>query len=60
MMNWSISRRACWVLTGTFCGGKIQGTFATKLINCIECEFNRLVGLKEDADHKSSEIFFML
>ena len=35
--------RICWALTGTLCGGKVQGTFAQKLANCMECEFYRLV-----------------
>jgi hypothetical protein len=35
--------RVCWALTGTLCGGKVQGTFAQKLGNCSECEFYRLV-----------------
>ncbi len=30
--------RYCWRLAGTFCGGKIQGTMARKIMNCIECE----------------------
>lgn len=35
--------RACWAITGTLCGGKVQGTFATKLANCMACEFYKLV-----------------
>ena len=35
--------RICWALTGTLCGGKVQGTFAHKLANCMDCEFYRLV-----------------
>ena len=31
--------RSCWVLAGTFCGGKVQGTFAMKIDSCIKCEF---------------------
>ena len=31
--------RACWVIAGTLCGGKIQGTFAVKLENCSNCGF---------------------
>lgn len=31
--------RACWVVAGTFCGGKVQGTFAEKEDNCMRCEF---------------------
>lgn len=39
--------RACWAVTGTLCGGKIQGTFATKLGNCMNCEFFKLVAAEE-------------
>ena len=31
--------RMCWALTGTMCGGQVQGTFAQKLTNCMDCEF---------------------
>ena len=31
--------RACWVISGTLCGGKVQGTFATKMANCMGCDF---------------------
>lgn len=30
--------RACWVLTGTLCGGKVQGSFAAKTSACLACE----------------------
>ena len=35
--------RICWAVTGTFCGGKIQGTFAEKEISCMTCEFFKKV-----------------
>jgi hypothetical protein len=28
-----------WGVTGTLCGGKVQGTFALKLSTCMESEF---------------------
>lgn len=31
--------RICWAVSGTFCGGKIQGTFANKRLNCMTCDF---------------------
>ncbi|MDT8302998.1 MAG: methyl-accepting chemotaxis protein [Sedimentisphaerales bacterium] len=31
--------RACWRLAGTFCGGKVQGSSAQKLMSCVECNF---------------------
>ena len=31
--------RTCWVVAGTFCEGKAQGTFAQKYEDCKKCEF---------------------
>jgi diguanylate cyclase (GGDEF)-like protein/PAS domain S-box-containing protein len=28
----------CWEVAGTYCGGKVQGTFAKKLGDCRKCE----------------------
>lgn len=39
--------RICWVVAGTFCEGKAQGTFAQKYENCEKCEFYRKVKNKE-------------
>jgi hypothetical protein len=39
--------RACWAVTGTLCGGKVQGSFATKLLNCQQCEFYQAVRAEE-------------
>ncbi|MEW6221447.1 MAG: two-CW domain-containing protein [Thermodesulfobacteriota bacterium] len=41
--------RGCWALAGTLCGGKIQGTFATKLGNCMSCDFYKVVKQEEGA-----------
>ena len=35
--------RCCWVVAGTFCGGKVQGTYSAKLANCMVCDFYKLV-----------------
>lgn len=32
------SGRYCWKVVGTLCGGKVQGTFATKIMSCSKCE----------------------
>ncbi len=40
--------RACWVVAGSLCGGKIQGTYAQKLQNCWRCEFMNLVKKEEE------------
>ena len=46
--------RACWALTGTLCGGRVQGTFAMKPKNCLDCEFYRHVATDEGPDHESA------
>lgn len=39
--------RCCWALVGTLCGGRVQGTFASKSLNCFHCEFYKLVKQEE-------------
>ena len=39
--------RACWSIGGSFCGGKVQGTFACKIKNCQNCDFYHLVQIEE-------------
>jgi len=46
--------RSCWAITGTLCGGSVQGSFAVKLGNCLKCEFYQLVGLEEGPSHQSA------
>jgi len=31
--------RVCWMIAGTLCGNKVQGTFANKISSCLDCEF---------------------
>lgn len=33
----------CWRVAGTMCGGKVQGTFAQKLANCMDCDYYKKV-----------------
>lgn len=40
--------RACWVIAGSLCGGKIQGTEAEKLHNCWKCEF--MIAVKQEEE----------
>ena len=47
--------RACWAVTGTLCGGKVQGSFAMKLKNCMACDFYKLVKEEEGADYVYSK-----
>jgi hypothetical protein len=39
--------RCCWAVTGTLCGGKVQGTFAAKMLNCMNCDFYKIVWKEE-------------
>lgn len=39
--------RVCWALTQTLCGGQVQGTFASKIANCMKCEFYQRVRTEE-------------
>jgi hypothetical protein len=39
--------RTCWIIAGTFCGGKVQGSHAAKTENCTTCDFFNLV-IKEE------------
>ena len=39
--------RFCWAVAGTYCKGKVQGTFAEKLKNCVNCEFFKKVQNEE-------------
>jgi hypothetical protein len=40
---------ACWLVAGTFCGGKVQGTYAQKATGCMACEFYA----KFDVSHRA-------
>ncbi len=46
--------RSCWAIAGTLCGGIVQGSFASKVSNCLKCEFYQLVGTEEGPEHQSS------
>ena len=39
--------RACWVVTGTYCKGDIQGAFNKKFAGCISCDFYNRVQSEE-------------
>lgn len=41
---------SCWMVTGTFCGGKIQGTFAQSELNCLQCEVYQLYNPRSGRD----------
>ena len=42
--------QACWLVAGTFCGGKVQGSFADKEQGCLQCEFYK----QFDFQHRSA------
>lgn len=44
--------RYCWKVAGTFCDGKIQGSFASKIVDCIECDFFKKVQKEEGKNFK--------
>ena len=52
--------RACWIVAGTLCGGKEQGTFAQKYHNCEKCDFYQHVKREEGPKFKLSIILLNL
>ncbi len=52
--NGSYGGRACWAITGTLCGGTIQGSHAQKLGNCLNCDFYQLVQKEERPNFKTA------
>ncbi|MCC6738187.1 MAG: response regulator [Planctomycetia bacterium] len=44
--------RICWAVTGTLCGGKVQGAFAQKELQCVACEFFKKVRSEECAEFR--------
>jgi hypothetical protein len=49
------SGRACWLVAGTLCGGKPQGTFAQKLGTCELCDFFQMVESEEQDSFVSTK-----
>ncbi len=47
--------RICWAVAGTFCGGKVRGTFAEKRESCLGCEFFRHVRQQEGTENLSTK-----
>ncbi len=39
--------RSCWAVAGTFCGGRVRGTWAEKKLSCMSCSFFKQVRLEE-------------
>ncbi len=51
--------RACWALTGTLCGGTVQGSFAAKVGNCLQCDFYKAVRNEEGAQHMGTNAILL-
>lgn len=48
--------RTCWVISGTYCKGQVQGTFAQKFENCKACDFYIKVKNEEGAKFTLSAV----
>ena len=46
--------RCCWAIAGTLCEGEVQGTYAEKMMNCMDCDFYLHVYKEEGPDHRST------
>ncbi len=46
--------RACWVVAGSLCAGKKQGTFAQKYSDCQMCDFYTIVKQEEGVNLQMS------
>jgi len=47
--------RLCWLVAGTFCNGKVQGTFAEKQSSCRNCDFYKQVHTEEGVAELSTD-----
>ena len=47
--------RVCWAIAGTYCGGKIEGTYAQKITDCKKCPFYNIVTNKKGYIDKTSD-----
>ncbi len=46
--------RSCWVVGGTMCNGKRQGSFGQKALDCGKCDFPTLVRREEGQDFRTT------
>ncbi len=42
--------RICWAVVGTFCGGKVQGSFAEKKVSCMSCDVYKQIKKEEEVE----------
>ena len=47
--------RICWLVAGTFCNEKVQGTFAEKQSSCKDCDFYKQVHAEEGITELSTD-----
>jgi len=52
--------RACWVVGGTMCDGKLQETFPKKYESCMECDFYKKVKDEEASHFQLSASLYLL
>ena len=52
--------RACWVISGTLCGGKPQGSFASKMGACEKCDFYKQVHAEEGVVKDKIDILYQI
>ena len=55
MNSGKMGGRACWAITGTFCDGKIQGEFTSKMYECSNCKFYRIVVHEEGLGYQGAK-----
>jgi len=48
--------RSCWVVSGTYCKGEVQGSYAKKMGSCEQCDFYQHVWSDEGARFQLSII----
>ncbi len=48
--------RCCWIVAGTFCQGEVQGSFAKKFDNCLQCDFYTQVRNEEGKNFKLTSV----
>ena len=44
--------RICWLVSGTFCKGEVQGSFAQKKLTCMTCPVFREIKTEEKTTFK--------
>jgi tRNA A-37 threonylcarbamoyl transferase component Bud32 len=52
--------RICWAVAGTFCGGRVQGSFAEKRPSCLNCHFYKMVQEEEGLANRQTKFLQFL